>query len=153
MVQKLNDTNALPTQRTTMSIKESITVNTGPEKIFALYQNVSNWSSWDPDLKESAIDGAFVSGTTGTVVPKSGPKSKVLFTDVVANKGFAVECKLPLCLMRFEHELVPQGAQTQVTHRVLFTGLMAWFFSRVIGSGMKKTLPHTLKQLKAVAEA
>jgi hypothetical protein len=136
-----------------MSVKESITVNASPAKVFALYQDVSNWPNWDPDLKASAIDGPFVSGTTGMVAPKSGPKSKVLFTDVLVNKGFAVECKLPLCLMRFEHELTPLGNQTQVTHRVIFSGLMAWFFSRVIGSGMAKTLPHTLKQLKAVAEA
>jgi hypothetical protein len=120
--------------------------------IFSIYANVSDWSRWDPDLKSSSIDGAFASGASGVVVPKSGPKSKVLFSQVVPNRSFAVECKLPLCMMRFDHELDAQGQATLATHRVTFEGLLAPIFGRLIGSGMKKTLPSAVAGLKALAE-
>jgi hypothetical protein len=136
-----------------MYIEHSQHVSATPQRIYALYADVANWVQWDPDLKASSIDGAFASGTTGTVEPKSGPKSKVVFEDVQQDRSFAVECKLPLCLMRFEHNLKPTAGGTTVTHGVRFNGPMAWFFGRVIGNGMKKSLPHAVASLAAAAQA
>ncbi|MFM7331268.1 MAG: SRPBCC family protein [Brachymonas sp.] len=136
-----------------MQIESSILVKTPASTIYALYADVANWNTWDPDLKSSSIDGAFANGATGEVVPKGGPKSKVVFNDIVPNKSFSVECKLPLCKMRFEHELAQQGHGTTATHRVVFEGLLAPLFGRLIGSGMRKTLPHAMESLKKAAEA
>jgi hypothetical protein len=136
-----------------MLIEHSQRIPASPQRLFALYADVANWTQWDPDLKASSIDGPFASGTTGTVEPKSGPKSKVLFKDVQPDRGFAVECKLPLCLMRFEHSLKPAGGATVVTHSVRFSGPMAWFFGRVIGSELRQGLPKALAGLQAAAVA
>ncbi|NJS37032.1 MAG: polyketide cyclase [Brachymonas sp.] len=131
-----------------MQIESSILVKTPANTIYALYADVNNWNTWDTDLKSSSINGAFANGATGEVVPKGGPKSKVVFSDIVPNKSFSVECKLPLCKMRFEHELQGQGNGTKATHRVVFEGLLAPLFGRLIGSGMRKTLPHAMESLK-----
>jgi hypothetical protein len=87
------------------------------------------------------------------VAPKDGPKYKVRFENVVANRSFNVICKLPLCEMRFEHELSAEGKKTKATHRVVFKGLLAPLFGRLIGNGMRKTLPHAMESLKRAAEA
>jgi Polyketide cyclase / dehydrase and lipid transport len=135
-----------------MQFESNITIDTPAAHIFSIYANVADWSRWDPDMKSSSLDGNFVSGASGVVVPHGGPKSKILFPRVTLNKGFVAECKLPLCVMRFEHELSEQGNSTRVTHRVAFEGLLAPVFGRLIGSGMKKTLPKALAGLKAHAE-
>lgn len=121
-----------------------------PARIFARYADVALWREWDEDLKTSSIDGPFVSGATGVVEPKSGPKSKIRFMDVKPDQGFAVECSLPLCTMRFEYELKPTGGGTLATHRVVFKGALAWFFGRVIGSGMRADLPKSMQRLERV---
>ncbi len=121
-----------------------------PDRIFARYADVASWREWDEDLKASSIDGAFVSGAGGLVEPKSGPKSKVRFVDVKPDQGFAVECGLPLCTMRFEYELRPTGGGTLATHRVVFKGALGWFFGRVIGSGMRADLPKSMQRLERV---
>jgi Polyketide cyclase / dehydrase and lipid transport len=121
-----------------------------PARVFARYADVASWRDWDEDLKASSIDGAFASGTTGVVEPKSGPKSKVRFVDVKPDQGFAVECGLPLCTMRFEYELRPTGGGTLATHRVAFKGALGWFFGRVIGSGMRADLPKSMQRLERV---
>ena len=118
--------------------------------IYARYADVASWRDWDEDLKASSIEGPFVSGASGVVEPKSGPKSKVRFVDVMPDKGFAVECGLPLCTMRFEYELRPTGGGTLATHRVVFKGALAWFFGRVIGSGMRADLPKSMQRLERV---
>jgi hypothetical protein len=64
------------------------------------------------------------------IAPYGGPKSEIIFTEVVKGKKFIAQCKLPLCVMRFEHEL-----------------------DDAMGSGMRKTLPNALAGLKKTAEA
>ena len=135
-----------------MQFEEKVLVSASAEKLFSFYANVSGWPSWDTEVKSSAIDGPFSSGTTGTLQPSSGPKAKITFTEVVANRSFSVENKLPLCVMRFEHELAPVGNQTQALHRVSFVGLLAPLFGRLIGSQIAKGLPRTLEGLKRAAE-
>jgi hypothetical protein len=120
--------------------------------VFALYENVPQWPVWDTDVKSASIQGAFVSGAHGVIVPNGGPKSAIVFSEVIRNKSFTADCKLPLCMMRFEHELVEQGDGTRATHRVIFDGLLAPLFGRLIGSGMRKTLPKVMESLKAAAE-
>ena len=135
-----------------MQFEFSTLINASPATIYALYADVANWPQWDPDVKSASVNGAFVSGATGVIVPNGGPKSEIRFLDVVANKSFSAQCKLPLCVMRFEHDLTAQGPQTQATHRVVFEGLLAPLFGRLIGSGMRKTLPKAMLSLKAHAE-
>lgn len=124
-----------------------------PARIFQRYADVASWPDWDEDLKAASIDGSFAHGTSGVVEPKSGPKSKVTFLDIRSEQGFAVECPLPLCKMRFEHELQPTGGGTLVTHRVIFSGPLAWLFGRLMGPSMRKTLPETMRRLETAALA
>jgi len=63
-----------------------------------------------------------------------------------------MECKLPLGMMHFDYELHTQGGSTVATHRTTFSGLLAPLWSRLIGSGMKKSLPAALAGLKSAAE-
>ncbi len=136
-----------------MKFETSTTIAAPAETIFALYADVANWPKWDPDAKAASIEGAFVTGAKGVITPNGGPKSTLYFTEVVSNRSFTVDCKLPLCRMRFEHELATEGAGTRATHRVIFTGALAFLFGRLIGSGMKKSLPQALAGLKAAAES
>ena len=95
-----------------MQFEEQIVIAAPPEKVFALYENVAAWSSWDPDVKTSSIEGSFSSGASGSLQPSSGPKVRIKFTEVMPNRSFIVETKLALCDMRFEHELTafPSGS-------------------------------------------
>jgi hypothetical protein len=135
-----------------MQFEEQILIAAPPEKVFALYENVTAWSSWDPDVKASSIEGSFSSGASGSLQPSSGPKARIKFTEVMPNRSFTVETKLPLCVMRFEHELTLLPSGTNAKHRVTFQGLLSPFFGRVIGSQIRKGLPNTLQGLKRAAE-
>lgn len=136
-----------------MQFESSTSINAPAAAIYAIYADVAQWPSWDPDLKAAKLDGALVSGVVGEVQPHSGPKSKLAFVEVVNNKSLRMECKLPLGMMHFDYELQSQGDSTVVTHRTTFSGLLAPLWSRLIGSGMKKSLPAALAGLKRKAEA
>ena len=135
-----------------MQFEEQVLIAAPAEKVFSMYANVESWSSWDPDVKSSSLKGQFVSGATGTLQSSSGPKAKIEFTEVILNRSFTVESKLPLCVMRFEHELSTSSGETNALHRVNFKGLLSPLFGRLIGSQIRKGLPHSLKGLKHAAE-
>jgi hypothetical protein len=65
---------------------------------------------------------------------------------------FTVESKLPLCTMRFEHELSVVENQIEALNRVSFVGFLSPLFGRLIGGQIKKGLPRTLEGLKRAAE-
>jgi hypothetical protein len=136
-----------------MQFERTITIAAAPAEIFKLYADVPAWPSWDPEVLEATLAGPFASGAVGTIKPKGGPKSEIRFIDVKPNTSFIAQCKLPLCLMTFEHELSKNGASTSTTHRVKFSGLLAPLFGLLIGGGIKKTLPATMDGLKQAAES
>jgi hypothetical protein len=136
-----------------MQFESSIQINAPETTVFALYADVANWHTWDPEVKSASLQGEFVSGVQGTIVPNGGPKSTILFSEVKSPSRFVASCKLPLCVMRFENELKAHNGGTLATHRVFFEGLLAPLFGRLIGSGMRKTMPLALAGLKKAAEA
>lgn len=126
-----------------MQFEEQVVIAAPTEKVFSLYADVKNWFLWDPDVKDSSIEGSFVSGASGTIQPSKGPKARITFTEVVTNRSFTVESKLPFCVLRFQHELSSESGRTKAVHRVVFEGLLSSLFGRLIGSQIRKGLPHT----------
>ena len=135
-----------------MSLHHSIQINASPEKIFSEYANVAAWKSWDPEVLSSSLEGLFQRGTTGKLKPRKGPEAKITISEIETNRSFTVESKLPLCLMRFTHELISAGSSTKVIHGVEFNGPLAFLFSKIIGTQIYKSLPLTLSGLKKKVE-
>jgi len=136
-----------------MSIEYRININRTADAIFSIYKDVDSWAKWDPDIEAVALQGAFTAGTRGWLKPVGAPKTKTLMIAVNEPTSFIVESKLPLCTMRFEHELISQGNSTDVIHRVLFSGPLATVFSRIIGHKINKNIENTMQGLKRYAES
>jgi hypothetical protein len=136
-----------------MSLHRSIQINTAPEKIFAEYTNVADWKSWDPEVLSSSLDGIFRQGATGRLKPRNGLSASIKISEINTNRSFTVESKLPLCIMKFTHELIQEGDTTKVTHGVEFHGPLAFLFSKIIGKQIYESFPVTLEGLKKKIES
>lgn len=134
------------------TFSEERVISASPERLFALYADVAHWSTWDDSVASSSIFGPFTAGTSGTMQPKSGMKAKIVLVSVMKDKSFTVQSALPLCMMTFEHELLPLGNATRVVHRVTFDGPFSFLFGFIIGRQIQKDLPKTLLGLKHAAE-
>lgn len=122
-----------------------------PESIWALWSDVTSWPAWDDGVERVTLEGSFADGTRGTLKPAGGPKVRFELTEVRPAEGFADVTRLPLCRMRFEHSAVRDGDLTRVSHRVTITGPATPLFSRVIGRGIAKGLPETVRGLVRLA--
>lgn len=135
-----------------MQVESRVTISVPPAKIFEIYEDVSNWNTWDPDTKESSIDGPFQTGSKGKITPPKGITVPMNFISVVPDKSFTVESRIPFFRMIFEHELHATAAGTEVVHRVSFSGALSFLLGRIVGNPLRTGLPITLASLKRLAE-
>jgi hypothetical protein len=136
-----------------MQVEHRITVAAPPERLFAIYEDVSNWHTWDPDTRQASLQGPFEAGSCGRLTPTRGRTVPMKITDVVRDRSFTVESRIPMFRMVFEHELLPRDAATEVVHRVTFSGLLSAVIGRVLSRQLDEGLPRTLANLKQLAEA
>lgn len=136
-----------------MQVEHHISIAAPPDRIFGIYEDVSDWHTWDPDTKSATIDGPFVVGAKGKLVPTKGNAVPMLLTSVQRNRSFTVESRIPLFRMVFEHELYPSGATTEVVHRITFSGALSFVLGRLLAKRVNAGLPATLSNLKRMAES
>lgn len=135
-----------------MSIVHQIEIDAPAEVVFALYEDVEAWPTWDSETTEVKLPG-LKRDAQGWLKPRNGPKASIRVVDVIADRSFTIEGKLPFCRMQFGHELQAKATRTTATHWVRFVGPLAFVFRRLIGTGIDRTLPHTLEGLKRASEA
>lgn len=133
-------------------IKHTVETNASPEAIWEIWQDVTNWNTWDHGIEYSTIDGPFKAGTTGTLKPKGGPLVYTTLTAVEPKKFFIDEAKLTLARIIVSHFLTESNGKTHVTHQIEMTGPLAFFFAIVIGRNMKKNLPQEMAAMIKKAE-
>ena len=136
-----------------MVIEEKILIHCPASVIYAIYAQVSQWHTWDPDTREASLNGPFAVGTQGRLAPTQGRPITMQLTEVQPDRRFTVVGGIPGFSMRFEHELTPLEGGTQALHRVSFSGPLRFIFGPLVGAQVRKGLPITMRRLKAHAEA
>jgi len=136
-----------------MTVEHRIIVEAHPEILFRIYADVGHWHTWDPDTRQASLDGPFAAGTRGRLTLAKGRAVSMRLAEVVPNKSFAVECRVPFFRMRFERTLRSTVWGTEVLHRVTFGGLLARLIGPRLSRQLDSRLPVTLAGLKVLAES
>lgn len=136
------------------SLEHTTTVAASPARIWALYEDAENWPKWDTGVISAALDGQLVSGATGVIRPVGGPRVKFTIDKCEKERAYEAVSRLPLCRMRFFHEIRATGRESAtITHRLAFEGPLAFFFRRVIGKGIFASMPEVMANFARLAEA
>lgn len=135
-----------------MTIEARIHIAVPPTVIDQIWSQVDQWHVWDPDTKKAQLNGPFVVGTKGRIVPKKGMGVAMVMTERTEGLSFTVEGHMPLFRMHFEHLVTPTASGSTVVHRVWFTGPLAFLFGPIVAKQLRVGLPLTMKSLQAYAE-
>ena len=122
------------------------------EQVWKLWADVANWNTWDSTVESSKLHGDFSIGAKGVVKPVGGPKYKFEIIDCKPLKTFTNRSYLPLCKADFILILDETQDGLLITYRVEMTGLLTFFFSKIIGQIMAKGLPKGIEDLVANVE-
>lgn len=115
-------------------------------EVWRLWTDVSSWRRWDQGLKDAALDGPFVEGAAGTIVPNAGPTTSFTITDLDPGVGYTFASKLPGSRLNVRREFV-NGQSTSFRHTVWFDGPLAWLWALLVGRSFRRQLPPTMRRI------
>ncbi|WP_433732428.1 SRPBCC family protein [Nocardia sp. CA-129566] len=128
------------------------TSTAAPAAFFAKWADMATWPEWNNDTEWVRLDGPFTQGATGTLKPKGGPKVSFR-VERLSDTEFVDVSKLIGARLTFDHQVAtgPQG--TTVTVTVSIDGPLRWFWIKVMGGDIAKSVASDLDALVAAAEA
>lgn len=117
-------------------------------RIWQIWTDVDKWQQWDKGLQSATLNGPFVAGTKGSLLPDKGPRSKFTITEVVPGSSYSFETRIPFGRLVINRTLSEKENKTFFTHTVTLTGPL----KKVLGKNYKAMLPDVLKTIKQLAE-
>ncbi len=138
-----------------MAFREtSLETSASPARVWQVWSDVNHWPEWNPDMKESRLDGPLKLGATGMINTRSGGKHDVLVTHYEEGRSFELESTaLPGTKMAIRATIGPSGAGSQITQGFEPRGLLAPLVGPMMSGQIIKTFNSVLAGLKKKVEA
>jgi polyketide cyclase/dehydrase/lipid transport protein len=135
---------------TTYEFRHSEETTATPEAVWALWSDVTTWTSWDTGLDHAELNGTFTRGSSGTMRIPDQPPITFTLTEVTPCKSFTDETHIPGAVLHFHHTLEPlANGNTRVTHSVTIEGPKA----QEIGPFVTSDLPEAVEALVKLASS
>src|SRR5207302_3587680 len=94
--------------------------------VWRVWSDVNTWPQWNPDMKESRLDGPLKLGATGMINTRSGGKHDVVVTQYEEGRSFDLESTaLPGTKMAIRATIAPNGNGSRITQRFEPRGFLA----------------------------
>lgn len=125
-----------------------------PARVWQVWADVNHWPEWNPDMKESRLDGPLKLGATGMIDTRSGGKHDVVVTHFEDGRSFELESTaLPGTKMAIRATIAPSGAGSRITQGFEPRGLLAPLVGPMMSGQILKTFNSVLAGLKQKVEA
>jgi len=137
-----------------MAFREaSLETTAPPATVWRVWSDVNRWPEWNPDMKESRLDGPLKLGATGMINTKSGGKHDVVVTHFQDGRSFELESTaLPGTKMAIRATIAPSGAGTRISQGFEPRGLLAPLVGPMMSGQILKTFDAVLDGLKRKVE-
>lgn len=138
-----------------MAFREaSLDTTASPAKVWAVWSDVNRWPEWNPDMKESKIDGPLKLGQTGMINTKSGGRHDVVVTQYEEGRSFELESTaLPGTKMAIRATIAPNGSGSRITQGFEPRGFLAPLVGPMMSGQILKTFSAVLGGLKKRVES
>lgn len=131
--------------------RHEVTAAVSPQQVWRLWSDVGSWKAWNPDVKESAIDGAFAPGSTVRMTLGDGTTVPLLLADVCAGRSFTDRAEIDGVMLTTRHTIETVQAIQRITYALEVDGAAPDPLLAEIGSAVSADWPETLAALVAAA--
>ena len=138
-----------------MAFREASLETKAPaDRVWRVWSDVNRWPEWNPDMKESRLDGPLKLGATGMINTRSGGKHDVVVTHYQEGRSFKLESTaMPGTKMAIRATVAPSGSGTTITQGFEPRGLLAPVVGPLMGGMILKTFNSVLNGLKQKVES
>ena len=130
----------------------SMECNASEAKIWEIFTDVENWKEWIDGIEYSTIDGNFEDDALVTIKNLKKPIVSMPLKDVVVNKSFILQAKMPLSTVDYIHEIVKDNDVLKIRFAVEISGTLAFFFKAIFKKSVTKNLIESAKRVVELAE-
>jgi uncharacterized protein YndB with AHSA1/START domain len=132
----------------------SVETRADPERVWRIWSNPNTWAKWNPDVIDINLDGAFATGTGGTMTTRAGGTHHIELQDVQPGRTFTIRTSpAPLSTFHFKCEVAPDADGSQITQGVSMTGPLGGVMSALMGARIAAGFEAILEGLKKEAES
>jgi uncharacterized protein YndB with AHSA1/START domain len=137
-----------------MTFREaSLETKATPADVWRVWSDVDTWPEWNPDMKESRLDGPLQVGTTGMIHTRSGGKHDVVVTQFEPGKSFELESTaMPMTRMAIRATVIPSSGGTRISQAFEARGLLAPIVGPMMSGPILKTFSQVLAGLAQKVE-
>jgi hypothetical protein len=138
-----------------MAFREaSLETKASPPRVWQIWSDVNTWPEWNPDMKESRLDGPLKVGATGMINTRSGGKHDVVVTLFEDGRTFELESTaMPATKMAIRATIAPTANGTRISQAFEARGLLAPVVGPMMGGAILKTFNSVLEGLRQKAES
>ena len=138
-----------------MAFREAALETKAPaDRVWRVWSDVNRWPEWNPDMKESRLDGPLKLGATGMINTRSGGKHDVVVTQYQEGRSFELESTaMPGTKMAIRATIAASGSGTTITQGFEPRGLLAPLVGPMMGGMILKTFNSVLNGLKQKVES
>jgi hypothetical protein len=138
-----------------MAFREaSLETKAQPARVWQIWSDVNTWPDWNPDMKESRLDGPLKVGQTGVINTRSGGKHDVVVTQFAEGRSFELESTaMPATKMAILATVMPTSNGSRISQAFEARGLLAPVVGPMMGGMILKNFNSVLEGLKQKAES
>jgi len=119
-----------------------------PADVWRVWSDVNTWPEWNPDMRESRLDGPLRQGATGMINTHSGGKHEVVVTMVDPGRSFELESTaMPMTRMAIRATITPIEGGTRLTQAFEPRGLLAPIVGPMMSGAILGTFARVLAGL------
>jgi hypothetical protein len=132
----------------------SLDTKASAARVWQIWSDVNTWPAWNPDMKESHLNGPLKAGATGTINTRSGGKHEVVVTQFEDGRTFELESTaMPATKMAIRATVTPTATGARISQAFEARGLFAPVVGPMMGGAILKTFNSVLEGLKQKAES
>ena len=138
-----------------MAFREaSLETKAAPARVWRIWSDVNTWPDWNPDMKESRLNGPLQVGTTGMINTKSGGKHDVVVTQFEDGRSFELESTaMPMTKLAIRATVTPTASGARIAQGFEARGLLAPIAGPMMAGMILGTFNAVLKGLAQKAES
>ena len=132
----------------------SLETKAPPARVWQIWSDVDTWPEWNPDMKESRLDGPLKVGTTGMINTRSGGKHDVVVTQFEDGRRFELESTaMPGTKMAIRATVEPTANGARISQAFEARGLLAPVVGPMMSGTILKTFNSVLEGLRQKVES
>lgn len=138
-----------------MAFREaSLETKAAPTRVWRIWSDVNTWPDWNPDMKESRLNGPLQVGTTGMINTRSGGKHDVVVTQFEDGRSFELESTaMPMTKLAIRATVTPTASGARIAQGFEARGLLAPIAGPMMAGMILGTFNAVLKGLAQKAES